>query len=230
MSGAGSERRRHPRYEVSGLRGSLVVPIEIRVINLSLGGMALETHSYLQFGRAYNLRLEGAGRSLALSGTVAWCSLKGTRKSEHGEVLPVYRAGLRFEELGGERSRELWELIRGHVVVDVEDSVLGRFKVDLPRDPALNSSYDFTVRKLSLSGMLIETDFVPEVGSRFDLQLRLGGRPWQTRARVASVPRSGRLGAGELAEIGLEFCDLQPDEQRQLSEFIGANLRQSTTS
>ena len=223
-------KRRFPRYEVAGVDGHLVVPIRIRVINVSLGGMALETHSYLQFGRAYTLRLEGGERRLSLTGTVAWCSLRQTAKSEDGEVLPVYRAGLKFEALSGESTRELWDLIRSHALVDIEDSVLGRFKVDLPADARMGSSYDFAVRKLSLSGLLIETDFEPDLDASFDLQIQLGPRRWGSRARVASIPRVGRRSAGVLTHVGLEFCDLAAGQKSQLRSFIDTRLKGAPTS
>jgi len=230
MSRAESEQRRYPRYEVAGLGGHLVVPIHIRVINVGLGGMALETNSYLQFGRAYTLKLEGGGQSLSLTGTVAWCSLRETTRSPEGEIWPVYRAGLKFDALSGEHSRELWDLIRRHALVEIEDSVLGRFKVELPADARMGSSYDFAVRKLSLSGLLIETDYEPELDTRFDLQIQLGQSRWGTRARVASIPRPGRRSEGVLAQVGLEFCNLDRGRISQLRSFIDTRLRDSSIS
>lgn len=225
MSAAQSEKRRFPRFEVPNLSGSLTVPVEITVINLSLGGLALETNSYLHFGRSYTLRLADDEHSLALTGTVAWCSLKRTLKSDDGEVLPIYRAGLRFEPLSAERSRELWRLMRAHALVEIEHSVLGRFKVELPNDTELDSSYDFAVRKISLSGMLIETDFVPEMGTQFELQLQLGRLRWQTRARVASIPRLGRQVLGELNQVGVEFFDLAPGQVSALQSYIEERIQ-----
>ena len=145
MSRSHPLQRRHPRYEVAGLDGRLVVPIQIEVINLSLGGIALETNSYLQFGRAYTLKLKGTEQEVSLTGTVAWCSLRQTKKTPTGEILPVYRAGLKFEALGTERSQELWRLIRDHALVEIEDSLMGRFSVDMPAGTRLGSSYEFTV-------------------------------------------------------------------------------------
>ena len=230
MREAGTRQRHHPRYEVAGVTGHLVVPIQIQVINVSIGGMALETSSYLKFGRAYTLKLQGGGSTLSLTGTVAWCSLRRTAKNAAGDILPVYRAGLRFEGLSGDRSRDLWDLIRRHALVEIEDSVLGRFKVDLPADTRLGSSYDFAVRKLSLSGLLIETDFEPDMDARFDLQIQLGSKRWATRARVASIPRIGRHSAGELTQVGLEFCDLDRNRLAQLKTFIDTRLKGTPNS
>lgn len=227
MSRSDPIQRRYPRYEVAGLDGHLVVPIQIRVINLSLGGMALETNSYLQFGRAYRLKLRGDERTLSLTGTVAWCSLRQTTKTPQGEVLPVYRAGLRFEALSSERSQDLWELIRVHALVEIEDSVLGRFNVEVPADTRLGSRYGFSVRKLSLSGVLIETEFEPELDASFEVQIQLGRQLWGSLARVASIPRVGRKSENLPTQIGLEFRDLDPERLSQLRSFIDTRFRDS---
>jgi hypothetical protein len=230
MSSDSAGRRRHRRYEVVGLAGRLVVPMEVKVVNLSLGGMALETHDYLQFGRRYSVNLDNGGRRLTLEASVAWCKLKSTRRNELGEVVPVYRAGLRFQALNDERLQQLWEVIRSHAVVELEESVFGRFSLELPRVVELDSDYRFAVRRLSLSGMLIETDFVPELESRLPLEVLLPGRPWEALVRVASIPSLGRRSSGELAQVGLEFWDLDTESRRTLKTYIASHLEEAPTT
>lgn len=225
MSRPKSERRCYPRYEVTDLTGSLVVPVTIEVLNLSLGGMAVETSSCLQFGREYTLKLDGGdGLEVSLSGSVAWCSLRRTSRSGSGEVVPIYRAGLKFASLDSEYSQGLWNLIQSHAVVDIEDSVLGRFKVEMPSATQLGSSYDFSVRKLSLAGILIETDFAPRVDANFQLQLRLGHIPWQSKARVVSIPTGAEPEKSGLVRVGLEFVGLGRREVAQLRSFLDTRL------
>lgn len=224
MSARTLSRRRHRRHEVVGIGGRLVVPMEVRVVNLGLGGMALETNDYLRFGRRYSVNLDHGGRRVSLEATVAWCKLRCTEKKPSGEVVPVYRAGLRFQVLSGERLHELWEIIRSHALVEVEDSVFGRFTPDPPQRVELDSDYRFSVRKLSLSGMLIETDFVPELESRLPVEIMLPDNPWATLARVASVPYLGRRSTGELTQIGVEFCELDADRRAALESYIAGYL------
>lgn len=226
MSNKTESRRRYPRYEVVGLGGNLVVPMEVRVLNLSLGGMAVETHDYLRFGRQYSVNLDHEGRRVTLVATVAWCKLKGTRRQSSGEVAPVYRAGLRFQVLSGERLQELWKIIRGHAVVEVDDSVFGRFAPEQPKVVELDSDYRFSVRKLSLSGMLIETDFVPELDSLLPLEVLLPESRWEAVARVASVPNLGRRSIGEPTQVGVEFCGLDRRRRSELRSYLEGYLGQ----
>jgi len=219
--------RRFRRYEVVGIGGRLVVPMEVQVVNLSLGGMALETNDYLQFGRRYNVNLDNGGQRISLVATVAWCKLRRTEKNRSGEVMPVYRAGLRFQVLGGERLHELWEIIRSHAVVEVDESVFGRFSPELPERVELDSDYRFSVRRLSLSGMLIETDFVPELEARLPLEVMLPDSQWEALVRVASVPCLGRRSTGELTQIGVEFCGLDPESRSALQAYIAGFLEEA---
>lgn len=230
MTSNDSNRRRFPRYEISGLAGHLVVPLQIEVLNLSLGGMAVATSSYLHFNRAYTLRLVSDQQNISLTGKVAWCALKGTSRGVDGEVVPVYRAGLRFEAMSGERAKELWDLIRSHAYVDVEDSVLGRFDVEMPTRTEMGSNFDFAVKKISLSGMLIETEFNPELDALFEMHVELGRLIWDTRARVASLPRVGRRSLGELNQIGMEFADLEPAQVAVLEKYIERQLKSRESS
>jgi hypothetical protein len=182
--------------------------------------MALETHDYLRFGRQYSVNLDHEGRRVSLVATVAWCKLRGTRKQSSGEVAPIYRAGLRFQVLSGERLQELWEIIRGHAVVEVDDSVFGRFEPEQPRVVELDSEYRFSVRKLSLSGMLIETDFVPGLESLLPLEVLLPESRWEAVVRVASVPNLGRRSIGEPIHVGVEFCGLDRHSRSQLRSYL----------
>ena len=230
MNAESAGRRRHRRFEVAGLGGRLVVPMEVRVVNLSLGGMALETNDYLQFGRRYSVNLDNGGRRVTLVATVAWCRLRSTKKNPSGEVVPVYRAGLRFQVLAGERLHELWEIIRDHAVVEVDDSVFGRFAPEQPKVVELDSDYRFSVRKLSLSGMLIETDFVPELEARLPLEVMLRNSPWKALARVASVPNLGRRAIGELTQVGVEFYGLDSESRAALKAYIAGFLDDAPTT
>jgi hypothetical protein len=138
----------------------------------------------------------------------------------------VYRAGLRFQVLSGERLQELWKIIRGHAVVEVDDSVFGRFAPEQPKVVELDSDYRFSVRKLSLSGMLIETDFVPELDSLLPLEVLLPESRWEAVARVASVPNLGRRSIGEPTQVGVEFCGLDRRRRSELRSYLEGYLGQ----
>lgn len=219
-------KRLFSRFRVEGLRGYLRVPIAVEVLDLSLGGVALESRDYLQFGRHYNLDLEDGDRVLSMVGTVAWCRLMRTERNQVGEVEPVYHAGLRFSVKSESHFVALWDVLRAHASADPDERVFQRFTEGLPRTARLDSKYAFSVAKLSLSGMLIETDFVPDLEARLEIRMHLEAQLLATLGRIASVPSLGRRSAGELTQVGIEFCDLSQARLGVLQRYLAAYLQE----
>jgi len=87
------EKRQHPRLTLrhTSIRNGLLVG---RVINMSLGGLALESTSGLRTGSHHAFRMALGERSFTVEGEVRWCRLTRTARSRSGEVLPIFRAGL----------------------------------------------------------------------------------------------------------------------------------------
>lgn len=212
----GEDKRRFKRYEVQGIQGTLVLNFEARVLNLSLTGLSLATHSPLRAGTRYALRVPRNGE-LRFNAMVRWCRLVGTEKNSREEVVPVYHAGLDFRDDLDQHARELLSFIESHVVVELERRLAGRFTVSEDTALDIGARGDFVARRLSRSGMLIETDIVPESGAVLQIEVRHDRHPWKTGARVAYVaPAEG----GEKAQIGIEFLDLSEPAADAVEKLI----------
>ncbi len=78
------------------------------VLNISETGLAIETSSRPVVGKSYRFSLSDSEVSVAATARVRWCVLRKTAPAEGGDVLPIYFAGLRFEEVDpGELDRLL---------------------------------------------------------------------------------------------------------------------------
>ncbi len=213
-----TSHRRFPRYDVTGVAASFVLPARVEVVNLSLGGMALETSQYLEFGRDYLLQVNDGQHSISLTGTVVWCSLRRTVKAKRHDVLPVYRAGFKFQVISGRPLRELWHFIRRNSTVPLQDSAQARYPIDLTAVPWLTSKYRCEVTRLSLSGMLVESTFSPELNDRYGMELLLKRHTFETTGRIASLPRPAR--SGNVGQIGVEFGILTHRDQKILGKYL----------
>lgn len=116
MTPTDDQRNRH-RYDVSGLQGKVQLTSEGQVLNLSPGGMALEAESWLQVGRSYTVTLRHESETVQLRGRVVWSKLGRTRKTEKGEVLPVYTSGLEFDQPLDETAKRLDALLEAQAMV-----------------------------------------------------------------------------------------------------------------
>ena len=69
--------------------------LNARLLNLSTVGAGIETSEPPRIGSELQCELESEQTFALIPGEVRWCRLGGTT-SEGGEVVPVYRAGIEF--------------------------------------------------------------------------------------------------------------------------------------
>jgi hypothetical protein len=105
--------REQPRYEVESLMIS--GPVGARVLDVGLIGMGLETVEKLPLSRQQTFEIVARSRRLCIPGHIVWCRLVRTLKTAGGDQVPVFRAGVRFDDpLSIGTREELLEVIRGH--------------------------------------------------------------------------------------------------------------------
>jgi len=99
------EKRQHPRLTIrrTAIRNGLLAG---RVINMSLGGLALESTTGLRTGSRHTFRMALGEQPFTIEAEVRWCRLTRTVEKRPGEVVPIFRAGLELNrpiELFAER-------------------------------------------------------------------------------------------------------------------------------
>jgi Tfp pilus assembly protein PilZ len=213
-------KRRNKRYDVQNVSGSLIFTIDVNVINMSLDGMAVESSKRLNVGRVYSLKIVHNDKKIRLTGNVVWCVLTRSDSSGDGAVVPVYKAGLEFEDVISDRAKELVDFMEGNVVIKLEKRLFGRFKLK-PKEPVnLDSEVDFLVKTISLSGMLIETEILPELDSIFDMEVKFNSSTIFIRGRVAHIKQVSEENHQQLSRLGIEFVDVSREAKKSLEEFI----------
>ena len=107
------DTRSQPRYEVDDL--NVHAPVGAKVLDVGSMGLRLETMEKLPLGRQDVFELVSRSRRLRIPGRVTWCRLVRTVKTASGDLVPVYRAGVRFAESFPASTRDdLLEIIRTH--------------------------------------------------------------------------------------------------------------------
>lgn len=104
-------RKPGPRYSVDNVRGKLGPIRNAEVLNISLGGFAVETAKYLQIGHSYPVSLVGP-TEVTVTAEVVWCRMTATVRNLRNEIEPVFRAGFKFLDLTRKDRSKLRQLIR----------------------------------------------------------------------------------------------------------------------
>ncbi len=223
-----SPGRRHKRHEVKDVYGSLLFTIDVSVVNMSIDGMAIESSKRLNVGRKYILKLSHDKKVLKLNGKVVWCNLSKAMKTDQGAVVPVYKAGIEFDDVISDKAKDLRHFLEENVIIKLESRMFGRFKVRPKQSINLDSEYDFHVQTLSLSGMLIETELLPDKESVFDMELKFNENNISIKGRVAYVKQVGEPEQKqEKSHLGVEFVEFDGDAKKVLEDFILNELESS---
>jgi len=215
------ERRRSTRYGIDDATGSFKLAGQFRLIDISLNGLGLEGNLRLQKGQAYRGRVDWAGRSIEVRGRVAWTRLVGTAKGDGGDVLPVYQAGIEFELPIAEPHSDLRHLIEAATSFRRGDRLFGRYRAtDDATEVALDA--EITIRKVSRTGMLIESPAAVEIGTVLPFDLSFGGHLFQALGRVVTCEAQHEADAEEPTSyaVGVEFEGLDEDARRTLAEVV----------
>lgn len=219
-----SEKRRHKRYEVQDVYGNLLFTIDVNVINMSLDGMAVESSKRLNVGRAYSLKLRHGNKLIKLTGKVVWCILTRSDRKAEGSVVPVYKAGLVFEDVISDKTKEIVDFMEENVIIKLEKRLFGRFKLKPNRMVNLDTEYDFLVKSISLSGMLVETEISPEVGSIFDMEVKFNATNILIKGRITRVVQLSEEHLKQLSHLGIDFIEISEANRARLEKFISEEV------
>ena len=206
-------KRHFKRFSVNGIQGFLQGAQGLEVRNISLTGLAVESSVPLQIGHVYALTLRGANDGLEVPAEVRWCHLVDVRPDAAGQSTNVYHAGLDFSRALDDKAQELLNLIEGHIVVDVDRHLAGRFKTT-------DRLADFLVKRVSFSGMLVETRQLPPPpeDSVVEIEVDDEALPLRCTARAATVDE--RSNGEPRCDIRFEFQNLSIDGGLALDHFI----------
>ncbi len=94
------DKRRYKRFKLDllNINGRMILANKVEIIDISFGGIALTTDRMLNIGRKYLIRLLDRDRSISVNGVVIRSELSGIAVKRSGERVPIYTAGLKFED------------------------------------------------------------------------------------------------------------------------------------
>ena len=201
------------------MEGELTYTFEVKILNMSLEGMAIETNKMLNIDKNYKIKLANNDeRTILIDGQVVWSRLQRTQRLESGDVIPVYRSGIKFNRIFTRKANEIAEFIEKNRVMTLEKRILGRFRVQNDR-AEIDTPLDFVVKKMSLSGMLIETYMPMKLDEHYEMTLKLDDSTRiNVTGRVANVitPENG----AKTYRVGIEFKNLNTNDKENLRKYL----------
>lgn len=214
------ERRRSTRYAIDDATGSFQLVGDFRLIDISLNGVGIEGNLRLQKGQSYRGRLRWHGRTIEVRGRVAWTRLVGTTKAPGGnDVLPVYQAGIEFESPVTDPTSDVRHLIEDATSFRPGDRLYGRYRAD---EAAVALDAQIRIRKVSRTGMLVESPTAVEIGTLVPFDLTFADQEFQAAGRVITCDAVHEAEAEEPTSyaIGVEFEKLDQHARETLRSVL----------
>jgi len=214
-----NERRRHKRYTVDGVYGNVLYPSDLEILNMSIDGAAIETSRRLDINREYTFKIKHRGSVVNFRGRVIWSLLTNKELKDQNKIVPIYRAGIRFTDTLNEKGAQLMNFIEENKIKTLERRVVGvRFKIDAPQNIKVDYPYKYEVKKMSISGMLVETGYPLKINARYHIEIFFENNVVELIGRVVYC---AEVKAGdEKFNIGIEFVEMPDDKRALIKKFL----------
>jgi len=215
-----NNNRRYKRYFVDGMHGNLLYSSDLEVLNISIDGAAIETTKRLELNREYTFKIRYKDVNLTLKGRVIWAILISKEKKDSKTSIPVYRSGVVFADTLSEKANMLLNFIEEHKIKTFE-SRLGtvRFKITNTDNIKIDLPYRYKVKKISLAGMLAETEYPLEIDSHHDIELFLNNIVINIVGRIANCEKLER-GKIVIYNTGIEFMQMSDRDIKLLENYL----------
>lgn len=224
-------KRRYQRFYVDFLdiSGKILFSTNIKVLNISVDGVSFSTGKQLTPGGIYVLRLERRNSVLYLEGTIVWTKSNSNITEDRNLVHP-FIFGMKFNHSSDTQKREIEKFIKDNFIdyqrvenfppVMSNIRIYVRFHINNPDKATIDCAEHYKVKRISQSGMLIESVNVFELEDRVPMQMTLSenkaiafwGRIVTCQALQDTDPQR--------YEMGIEFVDMSETDSTILKEFI----------
>jgi Tfp pilus assembly protein PilZ len=221
------QQRRYKRYVVEGMeiQAKMVFAEIVDIFDLSSGGACIITTKSVKPGDNIVLRVTDENINRPLKCTIIW---EREAKEDTKESLGIFhRAGVQFKGVTPDTLVQLKDYMRESGVPDekkLEDeyrpSAL-RFKVYKNEKAVMSYPISYPVKKLSLGGMLVETDREFNIEQRYPMAIYLpeDNQPIKFQGRIASkIPKKNDQIYNY--DIGIEFLNLALTDKSRLNKFL----------
>ena len=223
--------RKNKRYKIDsmGIKSRMVLAKYVKILNISIGGVAVQTDKRMTVGSQYTLKIESKGKTLNVKGVVVWSVLGESIRDNRDNIIPIYTAGMKFIDTSPEKTGEIVNFIQAHKRdIDKEIDLYSpsglrlhvRIHIEDPERAVLDFREGHQVENLSLGGMLIESEYSLEMGNKLPMEITLSeNETIKVSGRVVScIPMKDK--DLEHYHVGIEFSDMPAKDRKILKAFL----------
>lgn len=222
------DKRRHKRFKLDliDLTSKMSLIGEVKIIDISLGGVAIKAYRKLNMGKECLMVLGYEGKQINVKGIVVRSELSGIEERVDGERATIYSAGILFKDESVGKVKDFLESIENNKKTQVIEQYGWfdrdvRFSITTPSEKVLNLATHFGVKEISQNGIIIQTDHQLKIDSMVLMELSLNScDPVGFMGKIVSC-RMTQDKFHSNYDIGVEFSELTDLGMSLLISFIG---------
>ncbi len=221
------DKRKHKRFRLDliDLTSKMSLIGKVRIVDISLGGVAIKAERKLNIGKECLMNLGYEGKHVNIKGIVVRSELSGIEERDDGEKVTIYSAGILFKDESTGKVKEFLESIENDKKSQVTEQFGWfdrdvKFSITTPNEKVLDLSTHFGVKEISHSGIIIQTDHQMKIDSMVLMELSLNeSEPVGFMGKIVSC-RMTQDKVHANFDIGVEFAELTDLDMPLLMSFI----------
>jgi Tfp pilus assembly protein PilZ len=198
---------------------------KVKLIDISLGGVAIQADRKLNIGKECLMMLGYEGKHINVKGMVVRSELSGIEEKADGETITMYSVGIFFKDESAGTVKEFLDSIGNNKKTQVPEQTDWIYRdilfcITTANEKVLNLPMQFGVKDISQKGIIIQTDLQLKIDSVVLLELSIGTcDPVSFVGKVVSC-RMPRGHVRAKYDIGVEFSELTDRDRSLLIKFI----------
>jgi c-di-GMP-binding flagellar brake protein YcgR len=224
------DRRLNLRFtaDILDMHGRSSYASNVRILDMSVSGIALKTLRNLEAGSECVLQIKGQEKTLITRAVVIWSSPGGNIKTLKGNSLPIYKVGMKFTDVSDDKMKEIADFIGKHEREEDKQTdlftisglrVYIRLQIEAPEKTMLISLRNHKIRNISLGGMLMESSDPLDVGRKLSLEIiRSENKSIKVLGEVVSCRAAKDTRQGY--NVGIAFLEMPDKDRDMLREII----------
>ncbi len=218
--------RKHKRFklDVVDLSSKMSMIGNVEIIDISTGGVALRADRKLNMGKECLMTLGYAGKNINVKGIVVRSELSGIEERD-GERVTIYSAGILFKDESSGAIKDFLDSIEDDKKAPVPERANWfysdiRFTITTPSEKVLNLPVQFSIKEISQSGVIIQTDHQLKIDSMVLMELSISAfDPVSFMGKVVSCRMRQDKGPAKY-DIGVAFPELTDRDRSLITRFI----------
>jgi c-di-GMP-binding flagellar brake protein YcgR len=220
-------QRKHKRFRLRliNIESKVNLVGSVNVVDISLGGALLRTEGKLAIGKECSIQFGYRGLQYPVKGRVIRSELSGIDERPGNKPVARYLVGIMFKDESAGTVKAFLDSIEQGKKVEMPATANWRFRdvqfnLTTPSETVLEFPAQFTIRDISKSGVIIQTEQQLNKDCLTLLELSLNAAaPVSFMGRVVSCRALGDRVRGGYA-VGVEFSDLTDSAVAVLRQFM----------